>query len=436
MKKQVFLYLLLASLCLPLGAQTVYGLRYDGSFNPINPADDFSLLTLNPFIVQIDTTTPINNSAAVSISSSSFDHANHRYVFWGYDDLNQERFYVIDVFTGQVLYSPLVVDRGPNELQYDLQNSTPYGLQWDEVNEVEYFVTVDLTTGISSPIAVLPGVKYIAPGTSSFDSNNGRYFFVGADSINNFIYYTVSAASGQVIHSVPLGSQNVDLLRDPKYDVTDNKLYCMWNLIDSTIAPDPIFNSPYRNTYFAEIDSLTGQVTILNQTPLMSGHMAVYMPGSTEFDQQTQTYIFVGREDNDPNFRLFVIDAPTATVISSTPFPAGNPIIELEIDNQNFANKTYNLNTGLAERLFAGQVALSPNPAQETINLQMTLEQSGEYQLEIRDIFGKLISRQRESFGAGENQIELSIQSLAAGLYTCQIIDPSEGMTTKRFVKR
>ncbi|MFK7922318.1 MAG: T9SS type A sorting domain-containing protein [Bacteroidia bacterium] len=436
MKKQLLLSLLVAALCLPLAAQTVYGLRYEGGFNPINPADDFNLLTLNPFIVQVDTAMPINNTSAVSLSSSAFDHANHRYVFWGYDDLNQQRFYVMDVFTGQVLYNPLIVDRGPNELQYDLQNSTPYGLQWDEVNEVEYFVTVDLTTGISTPIAVLPGVKAIAPGTSSFDSNHGRYFFVGTDSVNNFFYYTVSAASGQIIHSVPLASQNAALLRDPKYDITGNKLYCMWNLIDSTIAPDPILNQPYRNTYFAEIDSLTGQATILNQTPLMSGYMAGYMPGSTEFDQQTQTYIFVGREDNDPNFRLFVIDATTGTVISSTPFPAGNPIIELEIDNQNFANKTYNLNTGLAERSFTGSVKLSPNPAHESISLEMELKLSGDYQIEVRDIFGKLISRQSQAFGAGVNAIDLDVQTLAAGIYTCQVIDPSSGVLTKRFVKR
>ncbi|MEM6347693.1 MAG: T9SS type A sorting domain-containing protein [Bacteroidota bacterium] len=436
MKKQLLLSLILALFCLPSTAQIVYGLQYDGGYNPIDPADDFNLLTINPFMASPDTAMPILNTMGVSLSSSAFDHANNRYVFWGIDDQYQERFYVMDVLTGQLLYSPLVVGRGPNELQYDLQYSTPYGLQWDDTNNVEYFVTVDLTTGVSSPIAILPGVQYINPGTSSFDSNNGRYFFVGADGQFNVNYYTVSAASGQILHSIPLPSDYSSLLRDPKYDATDNRLYCMWNVVDSTIAPDPILNQPYRNTYFAEVDTLTGQATILNQTPLMSGFQAVYMPGSTEFDQQTQTYIYVGKEDNDPEFRLFVIDAPTATLISSTPFPAGNPIIELEIDNQNFANKTYNLNTGLAERLFAGELELSPNPAQEQLNLKLSLEQSGEYQIEIRDIFGKLISQQREAFGAGENEISLSIHKLAAGLYTCQIIDPKQGMTTERFVKR
>ncbi|MEL7342460.1 MAG: T9SS type A sorting domain-containing protein, partial [Bacteroidota bacterium] len=241
---------------------------------------------------------------------------------------------------------------------------------------------------------------------------------------------------GQILRSIALPSQFSSLLRDPKYDATDDKLYCMWNLIDSTIAPDPITNQPYRNTYFAEVDTISGQVTILNQTPLMSGYQAVYAPGSTEFDQETQTYIFAGKEDNDPQLRLFVIDAPSATLISSMPFPAGNPIIELEIDNQGFANKTYNLNTGFAERSFMGELQLSPNPAYEALSLQMSLEQSGEYQIEVRDIFGKLISRQGQTFGAGVNTIDLSIQNLAAGLYTCQIIDPSQGMTAKRFVKR
>ncbi|MEL6589082.1 MAG: T9SS type A sorting domain-containing protein [Bacteroidota bacterium] len=436
MKKQFFLCLILASFCLPSQAQIVYGLQYDGGFSPIDPNDEFHFLTINPFLATPDSGPAIPNTFGVALSSSAFDHANNHYVFWGIDDQNQQRFYVIDALTGQVLNSPLAVGRAANELQYDLQNSTPYGLQWDDSASVEYFVSVDLTTGVSTPIAILPGVKYINPGTSSFDSNHGRYFFVGADDQVNLTYYTVSAATGQILHSIPLPSQFSSLLRDPKYDATDDKLYCMWNLIDSTIAPDPITNQPYRNTYFAEVDTLTGQVTILNQTPLMSGFQAVYAPGSTEFDQQTQTYIFAGKEDNDPQLRLFVIDAPSATLISSSPFPAGNPIIELEIDNQAFANKTYNLNTGFAERLFTGEVQLSPNPAYEAINLQMTLEQSGKYQIEIRDIFGKLISRKSQSFGAGETEIQLPIQSLAAGLYTCQIIDPSQGMTAKRFVKR
>jgi hypothetical protein len=338
----LFYCLLLSTLSF---SQVVYGLQKGagGSNGP------FNLVGVNPFLAQPDSIFPISGSRAASLGSSTFDHANQRYIFWGYDYLFQLRFYTLDVINGTVVNSP-VATASPVEVQYDLQNQVPYGLEWDPSTSTEYLVTLDLVNGATTNIAALPGVEAVTAGSATFDSNHGRYFFQGVDNNQTFRYYSVDLDSGTILQSPVAPSNGNGFIRSPKYDLNTDKIFCLWTVIDSTQPLQPGTQFPYANMYFAELDSITGAVNIVNPSPVLSGYDAAYQVGSTDFDQTTQTYLVVGKDDTTNGFHVILIDATDGSILSSTPMPAGRPIYELEIDNQSFAARTYQGNQTAIER--------------------------------------------------------------------------------------
>ena len=66
----------------------------------------------------------------------------------------------------------------------------------DQLNILE----IDLTTGLVSSISTLPGVEAVAIGNSTFDSNSGKYIFIGYEA-NQYKLYTIDALTGVIINS-------------------------------------------------------------------------------------------------------------------------------------------------------------------------------------------------------------------------------------------
>jgi hypothetical protein len=87
-------------------------------------------------------------------------------------------------------------------------------------------------------------------------------------------------------------------------------------------------------------------------------------------------------------------------------------------------------NSGLDSWL-DGSVNLYPNPANEVINVECTINNVQVTNMEVYDVYGKLIN----TVIVNENPTRINVSNLANGMYFVRVTT-EEGMVTKRFVKR
>lgn len=80
-------------------------------------------------------------------------------------------------------------------------------------------------------------------------------------------------------------------------------------------------------------------------------------------------------------------------------------------------------------------VQVYPNPANETINLDFNLAQSGLISVKISDPLGNTLKTLNERREAGRNQIRQSLEDLPSGVY-CLIIETEYGSVNKLVVKQ
>ncbi len=85
------------------------------------------------------------------------------------------------------------------------------------------------------------------------------------------------------------------------------------------------------------------------------------------------------------------------------------------------------------ETLFT-QMHLSPNPARETLTVQINSEETGNFQLAIRSVDGRLLQKQRLTVNAGDQLFPVEISTLQSGLYLLQLTD-GQRVSTQKFVK-
>ncbi|MCD6025163.1 MAG: hypothetical protein K0Q91_2079 [Fibrobacteria bacterium] len=112
----------------------------------------------------------------------------------------------------------------------------------------EYFVTVGRDSVVSK--VAIPGVKYIATFISAFDSDSGRYVFVGGSTGSDMKYYVVDAATGTVL-SQTLRTHNVNNLAY----APDHSTF------DASYAPTRVA-APAVQTRLTKVNSFEGFITL------------------------------------------------------------------------------------------------------------------------------------------------------------------------------
>lgn len=399
----------------------IYGLR---NTNPQSPfSGDLELVKVDPFTGIGTPLYPFPQTLGVALGSSTYDQKGQRYLFWGVDDSGNDRFYNASVDTAAWL-SPILQTGRPIELQYDLQADLLYGLLWDDTAQTEYLVTVDLQTGQTQSVSALPGVKFIEVGVSTFNSNDHRFIFIGRDAALQRYLYEVDAINGQILSQALLTDSTY--YRGMQYDLTTNQLYALWAVEDTTQGTTPLPSS-YFDTYLVTIDLATGQPTLVDSVPLLSGFMTGIQVGSTDFDQATRTLVMVARDDTS-DMKLRLIDVSTGQVISSVAFPTVTS--ELEVDNQVFARQAYgNVTSGPA--LERGTVEVAPNPFSDRLEVRVT---TGQLQgsLHLLDATGRTIFKQSIT----EVNMSLSLSSQPAGMYWLRITSVDGATETLQVVKQ
>ncbi len=79
---------------------------------------------------------------------------------------------------------------------------------------------------------------------------------------------------------------------------------------------------------------------------------------------------------------------------------------------------------------------ISPNPAESSVNLELTVNTEGDAEIRLVDITGKTVLRTRRKVYEGQNNISLDISALASGLYLCQYNNGQQNMEAVRLVKQ
>jgi hypothetical protein len=192
--------------------------------------------------------------------------------------------------------------------------------------QAEFLVTVDPVTGAFEYIDSIPGVEYVAIGPSHtvFDEVNTRFIFKGSPDEENWILYTLDAVSGAVIHQpdFPVVTHPYDNIAELQFDNASGELYgVLWDYSE-------------EREYFVTVDPATGEYAVIDSLPGVEWIMI--SPGYTTFDKNNHRYIFSGG-DNDGNTFLYTVDALTAEILHSPPFPVlpdpMDHLVELQYDN-------------------------------------------------------------------------------------------------------
>ena len=92
-------------------------------------------------------------------------------------------------------------------------------------------------------------------------------------------------------------------------------------------------------------------------------------------------------------------------------------------------------NTGVAvENIAIQSLNLYPNPTQYLLNVSAYLTQAADMQIDIVTLDGKIAQQSQQYLSAGEQQIQLSVANLPAGVYQFRMND-GKNKTSKLFYK-
>ena len=386
--------------------QILYGLKKTENGSTTIP---FDVVNIDPLDGSTSIVLSTNSLIGVAAGASTYDQMNSKYICWGYDDQNNQNLYVMDLANLQTEISAFNSYQAV-EMEYDLQNQKTYGLWWD--GTAENFGEVNLSTGLVSSISTLPGVEAVAIGNSTFDSNNGKYIFIGLDA-DQYKLYTIDASTGTIINS-PTIWQNGNRYSALEFNNQNGKLY---GLFQDTDYED--YSQSYGNYYtdlrLAEIDLISGSATIIDsQTTVIGGYLTGYNLGGLCFDQQSQTYIIKVQNETSANLKFVYVS--DAEIFAATRQSTQTYFYELQVDNMPFALDAYNLSSYQDDESILENITIYPNPSSSFIYTKSNTELDAS----AFDVTGKLIMS--EYFTT-----KLDISQLEKGPY---ILNLSDGVNT------
>lgn len=100
-----------------------------------------------------------------------------------------------------------------------------------------------------------------------------------------------------------------------------------------------------------------------------------------------------------------------------------------------FMTRAEKIAIGFEERLpLLEELNLFPNPANELLNLELTLREPADLNLRIYDLTGRTVMAQNQIGQAGKQQIQLDVSGLSRGAYFIQLQIGSEPVTRKFIV--
>lgn len=428
--KRILTSLLLAGLCTVVSAQglKIYGLRLDSTYVPGNfSTGDLEVVSVNPNTAGISSLYGIPGSFASG--SATFDQARNRFIFWGIDDQNVDRFYAVDMDDGSYI-SPAIQGAPPLkpiELQYDMQVDTTIGLWYDTNNQTEYLVSLNLQTGLFDTIGAIAGVQYIALGSSGYNSNHHRFTFIGLDANQSTYFYYVDALSGQIVSQVAL-TDSVQIV-SLQYDNVSDQLFALYGKRDSSQFDGITY---FNEIYLGTIDTTTAAITQVSAQPILSGFRTGVAVFGNNLDHVSGTIVINGVDDQfQQGLRLMIIDIDDGTIIADNPLytfsQSVSAVNHIAVDNSVFARLAYGEDTtsttATLDPEFNQGVTIYPNPVADRLIVRFP-ESLQPSMINVFNMEGKLVMTEKIAFSAGE-ELGVNVSALPAGIYT--ILGETEG---------
>jgi len=186
-------------------------------------AGEQNLVALNTATGLIETVSILEEVSAINFNSSTFNQADRAYSFLGRNDTSEHSIFTVDVATGSYVNYPVVANL-PLELNFDLRNGVNYGFEsietgvsYDDENgepiiERQLFLSsFDAVTGSNTLIGQIDSVQSIVVDGSTINSNEGLFYFIGKDFMNNTYLYTLDLEDASIINKAALDDDSIKM---------------------------------------------------------------------------------------------------------------------------------------------------------------------------------------------------------------------------------
>jgi len=284
-----------------------------------------NFVSLNTETGLIETVSILDSVTVINFNSSTFNQADRAYSFLGRNINNEDRIFTVEVATGNYVDYPVLVDL-PVELNFDLRNGVNYGFEventeigYDEENGETifdrklYLSAFDAVMGTNTVIGQIDSAQAVIIDGSAVNSNEGLFYFIGKDVMQNTWLYTLLLEDASIINQAII-EDDVNYL-GLVYDNMNEKLLAI--------------HQNERN--LVEIDPVTATHNLIAEFDFPNGSVDVFLGGTPLFDQASSTYIFIGRYENSTDFRLITLNSNTGTFINDPVLD--KTVIELQVDN-------------------------------------------------------------------------------------------------------
>jgi hypothetical protein len=91
---------------------------------------------------------------------------------------------------------------------------------------------------------------------------------------------------------------------------------------------------------------------------------------------------------------------------------------------------------GITEPAFESTVSIYPNPADETVFIQMNNPASKSFQISITDVLGVKVYDNDLQLTSGNTILPVQVSELKNGIYMLRLVDGNNTFTTKIIIKR
>jgi hypothetical protein len=228
------------------------------------------------------------------------------YYFYGIDANFNGVFYSMDLLSGSIVnaidFPTTEIDGNIIEMHYHPFNNLIYALHWDNLNEMEYFISFSPISGEIIKIDSFPDVHYIQSDFSALNYLNNEYYFMGIDYNNDARLYTIDINTGEIKHNPITPSENINGgLNELEVDIYRGFLYSLH------------YDQSENMEYFTKINKLTGEVEKIAPIPDVQSIQA----GFSAINSNDGQYYFNGITASFDAF-IYTIDIYTGNIINQS----------------------------------------------------------------------------------------------------------------------
>lgn len=278
-----------------------YALHYD-----INQSKEF-LTSLDPNTGEVTLLDSIPGVEVIQHGFSAINSGSGLFYFHGIDANYNGKLYSLSLMDGSVQnaidFPPSGITGNIIEMHYHPFKRLIYALHWDDMEQMEYLISINPQTGELIKIDSIPEVYLIQSDFSALNYKNNEYSFIGVDYENNYRLFTLDVNSGNILYQPITPSNNINgglneleinsirgTLHSLHYDQVDNK------------------------EYFVNINKETGEVTKLDSIP----GVQYIQSGFSAINPQNGEYYFHGINQNNLGF-IYTINIYSGETLNQVP---------------------------------------------------------------------------------------------------------------------